>query len=135
LADEPWVLPRPDAPYGKVVAAAFRANGLPLPRTLVTSTLPVRSQLLATGRYLSMIPRVTLQSPALKPWLRALPIALPTTLRPLAIVTLKNRTLAPAAQVFADHARVTARRLAEASAVVRTRGPVTRSGSAARSTA
>jgi DNA-binding transcriptional LysR family regulator len=105
LADEPWILPRPDAPYGAVVAEAFRAGGLALPRTVLTSTLPVRSVLLATGRYLSMIPRVALQFPVPGQTLRALPIELPSTPRPLAIVTLKNRTLSPVAQVFVEAAR------------------------------
>jgi DNA-binding transcriptional LysR family regulator len=105
LADEPWVLPRPDAPYGAVVTEAFRASGIALPRTVLTSTLPVRSVLLATGRYLSMIPRVALQFPVPGQMLRALPIELPSTPRPLAIVTLKHRTLSPVAQVFVDAAR------------------------------
>ena len=105
LADEPWVLPRPDAPYGAVVAEAFRASGLAMPRTVVTSTLPIRSVLLATGRYLSMIPRAALQFPVPGPKLKALPIDLPSTPRPLAIVTLKNRTLSPLAQIFLDAAR------------------------------
>jgi DNA-binding transcriptional LysR family regulator len=105
LADEPWILPRPDAPYGAVVAEAFRASGLALPRTVLTSTLPVRSVLLATGRYLSMIPRAALQFPVPGQTLRALSIALPSTPRPLAIVTLKKRTLSPVAQVFVEAAR------------------------------
>jgi DNA-binding transcriptional LysR family regulator len=105
LLNEPWVLPRPDAPYGAVVSDAFRASGLTMPRTVVTSTLPVRSVLLATGRYLSMIPRVALQFPVPGQTLRALPIDLPSTTRPLAIVTLKNRTLSPVVQIFIDVAR------------------------------
>src|SRR5262245_45539158 len=42
---------------------AFRASGLSVPRTIVTSTLPVRSALLATGRYLSMVPGVVIRFP------------------------------------------------------------------------
>src|SRR5262249_4870229 len=60
LMDQAWALPPPDAPYGAVVFEAFRASGLGVPRTVVTSTLPVRSALLATGRFLSMVPRVVL---------------------------------------------------------------------------
>jgi len=105
LMDAPWLLPRPDAPYGAVVAEAFRASGLPVPRTVVASTLPVRSVLLTTGRYLSMIPRVALQFPVPGQTLKVLPIALPSTPRPLAIVTLKNRTLSSVAQTFIDGAR------------------------------
>ena len=95
LMDEPWTLPPPDAPYGAVVLDAFHANGLHLPRTVVVSTLPVRSALLATGRFLSMVPRVVLQFPTKNQVLRGLTIELPTTFRPLALVTLKNRTSTP----------------------------------------
>jgi DNA-binding transcriptional LysR family regulator len=108
LMEESWVLPRPNAPYGTVVTEAFRASGLGLPRTIVTGTLPVRSMLLATGRYLSMIPKVVLSNPMSRQTLRALPVELPTTFRPLAVVTLKNRFLAPVAQTFIDSAHAAA---------------------------
>ena len=104
-----WTLPAPDAPYGSVVSEAFRASGLDVPKTVVTSTLPVRSTLLSTGRYLSMVPNVVLQFPGKDHAFKALPIALPTTLRPLAIITLKNRTLNPVAQLFRDCAHETAK--------------------------
>src|SRR5262245_38030367 len=106
-----WTLPPPDSPYGALVLEAFRANGLQLPRTVVVSTLPVRSALLATGRFLSMAPRVVLQFPTKNQLLRGVPIDLPTTLRPLALVTLKNRNLNPVAQLVTEWAREAARPL------------------------
>jgi DNA-binding transcriptional LysR family regulator len=121
LMDEHWTLPPPDSPYGAVVAEAFRKNGLGLPRTVAASTLPVRSALLATGRFVSMVPRIVLRFPTRNPVLRSLPIDLPTTFRPLALVTLKNRTLNPIAQLFTDWAREAARPLAKKS---QTRGLV-----------
>jgi DNA-binding transcriptional LysR family regulator len=45
--------------------------------------------------------------------LKSLPIDLPTTRRPLALVTLRNRTLNPAAQLFTDFAREAAKPLAK----------------------
>jgi DNA-binding transcriptional LysR family regulator len=111
LLNEPWTLPMPDSPYGSVVSEAFRAQGLGIPRTVVTSTLPVRSALLATGRFLSMVPRVVMRFPVKTQKLKSLPIDLPTTLRPLALITLKNRTLNPAAQLFTDFAREAAKPL------------------------
>jgi DNA-binding transcriptional LysR family regulator len=111
LLNEPWTLPMPDSPYGSVVSEAFRAQGLGIPRTVVTSTLPVRSALLATGRFLSMVPRVVMRFPVRTQKLKSLPIDLPTTLRPLALITLKNRTLNPAAQLFTDFAREAAKPL------------------------
>jgi DNA-binding transcriptional LysR family regulator len=115
LVQEPWVLPPPDAPFGSVVSEAFRAFGLDVPKTVVTSTLPVRSALVSTGRYLTMVPSVVLRFATNDPIFKGLPIVLPTTRRPLAIVTLKNRTLTPAAQLFTDCARSVARPLAKES--------------------
>ncbi|MEO6744435.1 MAG: LysR family transcriptional regulator [Caldimonas sp.] len=113
LMDEPWVLPPPDAPYGKVVYEAFRANGLGVPRTVVTSTLPVRAALLATGGYISMVPRVVVQLQSKPEVLKSLPIDLPTTDRPIALIALKNRPLSPMAEVFAALARETATTLGQ----------------------
>jgi DNA-binding transcriptional LysR family regulator len=113
LVNEPWTLPPPDAPLGAVVFEAFRASGLRVPQTIVTSTLPVRSALLATGRFLSMVPRVVMRFPVMHQRLKSLPIDLPTTLRPLALITLKNRTLSPVAQLFTDFAREAAKPLAK----------------------
>jgi DNA-binding transcriptional LysR family regulator len=115
LMDEPWILPPADSPYGAVVEEAFRAAGLVLPRTVVRSTLPLRAALLEGGRFLSMVPRIVVGSPRRDRALVALPVALPTTTRPLGIVTLKNRTINPSARTFADHARAIARKAEAAS--------------------
>jgi DNA-binding transcriptional LysR family regulator len=45
--------------------------------------------------------------------LKILPIDLPQTARPLALVTLKNRTLNPLAQLFSDYVREAAKPLRE----------------------
>jgi DNA-binding transcriptional LysR family regulator len=116
LMNEHWTLPIADAPYGAVVFEAFRANGLQVPRTVVASTLPVRSALLGTGRYLSMAPRVVVQFPTPNQGLRALKVDLPTTIRPLALVMLRNRTLNPVARLFSDWAREAAERVTKADA-------------------
>jgi hypothetical protein len=52
-----------------------------------------------------MVPRVVLRFAAKDQSLRALRIELPTTLSPLAILTLKNRTLTPVAKLFTECAR------------------------------
>jgi len=105
LVDEVWTLPPVDSLSGAIIAEAFRANGLDLPRaTVITTTVPMRKVLVATGRFTSIVPaplRMAAQSPAIK----TLPIDLPTTRRPIAVVTLKNRTVSPVAQVFIDCAR------------------------------
>jgi DNA-binding transcriptional LysR family regulator len=113
LMNEPWMLPPPDSPYGSVVFEAFRANGLDVPRTIVTSFFPVRNALLTTGRFLTMVPRVVLAFPANYPALKGLPIELPITRRPLGIITLKKRTLSPVAQLFIDCAHKFAKAMAK----------------------
>jgi DNA-binding transcriptional LysR family regulator len=100
-----------DQPYGTVVNEVFRAHGLTIPPTVVGSTLPLRTALLMTSRFLSMVPRVVMQFPPKNRLLKILPINLSGTVRPLALITLKNRTLNPLAQLFADYARETAKRL------------------------
>jgi DNA-binding transcriptional LysR family regulator len=82
---------------------------LEVPPTVVSSTLPLRTALLMTGHYLSMVPRIAMQFAPKNRLLKALPIDLPMTARPLALVTLKNRTINPLAQLFADYVRDAAR--------------------------
>jgi DNA-binding transcriptional LysR family regulator len=52
-----------------------------------------------------------MQFPPKNRLLRSLPIDLPGTARPLALVTLKNRTLNPLAHLFADYVRKAAKPL------------------------
>jgi DNA-binding transcriptional LysR family regulator len=106
LMNEPWTLAPPDSLSGLIAAEAFRASGLDVPRaTIITSTIPVRSALLATGRFLTIVPKSVLRFPANTPPLRRSPIELNTKRRPIGIITLKNRTLSPVAQLFIDCAR------------------------------
>ena len=113
LMHEPWTLPPPDTLSGSVIAEAFRENGLDLPpSTIITATVPVRSALLATGRFLTIIPSSVLKFSVNNPVLKRLPVELPTTERPVGIITLKNRTISPVAQLFIDCAREVAKTLA-----------------------
>ena len=113
LMREPWTLPPPDTLSGSVIAQAFRDRGLDLPPTrIITSTVPVRGALLATGRFLTIIPNSVLQFSANNSALKRLPVELPTTRRPVGIITLKNRTLSPVAQLFIDCAREVAKSIA-----------------------
>jgi DNA-binding transcriptional LysR family regulator len=105
-------VPPPDTRSGSVIAEAFREKGLDLPPgTIITATVPVRSALLATGRFLTIIPGSVLKFSVNNPVLKRLPVELPTTQRPVGIITLKNRTISPVAQLFIDCARVVARTL------------------------
>jgi DNA-binding transcriptional LysR family regulator len=60
-----------------------------------------------------MVPNSALTFPVENPALKRLPIDLPTAHGPVAIITLKNRTLSPVAQLFIEHAREVAKPLAK----------------------
>jgi DNA-binding transcriptional LysR family regulator len=106
LADESWLLTPPNELPGSLVTEAFRMSGLKPPRPMVVShSVHLRNRLLATGRYITVMPRSLLRFTDLAASLKALPVRLPIEPRPVAIVTLKDRTLSPVAKRFIDCAR------------------------------
>jgi len=57
VINEAWVLPPPDSLPGLSIAAVFRASGLEPPNAHVVSfSIPLHHHLLATGRFLTMLP-------------------------------------------------------------------------------
>jgi DNA-binding transcriptional LysR family regulator len=105
LINEPWVLPPPDSIPGAEVAEVFRANGIEPPVAHVVSfSVPLHYHLLATRRFVTMLPLSMLRVGKGLP-LKLLPVKLSVRLRPTSIVTLKNRTLGPVAKLFIDCAR------------------------------
>jgi DNA-binding transcriptional LysR family regulator len=114
LVSEPWVLPPPETVTGSVAMDAFRASGLDYPRvTLITNSPEVRMSLLATGRYLTIFANSILRFPSRRPEVRVLPINLPMAQVPIGILTLKGRSLSPAARLFIAHAQEVAKPLAK----------------------
>ena len=110
LVDELWTLPPPDSMVGAHLADAFRTGGLERPRaTMVTPSPEVRFSLLATGRFLTMLPVSALRFPARHAAFKVLPVELSVADVPIGIVTVRNRTLSPTAQLFVEHARAVAR--------------------------
>jgi len=108
LADEPWILMPPDSWNYRVVAQAFRDRGLPQPKVILsTFSIQLRLNLLATGRYLTVFPRSVMRLNAERYPARILPVALPEPAHPwpVAVATLKNRTLSPVVGIFIDHLR------------------------------
>jgi DNA-binding transcriptional LysR family regulator len=113
LMDQPWTLPPLDNNFGSFAMSALRAAGLASPRlTVATTSALLRGELLATGRYLTMTPRFWTQLPRRQPSLRVLPVELPYTRHEVAIITLKNRSLSPATDIFIDHVRALTKPLA-----------------------
>jgi DNA-binding transcriptional LysR family regulator len=113
LIDGLWVLPPAETRFGSLVRDIFGAAGLPYPRaSVVSSGLEMTINLLGTGRYLTIHPESVLAFPAKHPFIRKLPLELPIVSGPIGILTLKNRVLSPAAQLFIDCAREVAKPLA-----------------------
>jgi DNA-binding transcriptional LysR family regulator len=106
LIDEPWALPPYDSFIGSIVKEAFRAKGLDPPRqAAMSNTVQLIIAMVATGRFLGVLPlsivRLGGKSTAEKP----LPVDLPMRPLPVAIVTLKGRSISPAAHLFIECAR------------------------------
>jgi len=109
LVDEPWSLPA-----STLVADAFQVSGLPPPRVnAVSYSIPLHNALVASGHFLTVMPRSMLQFSAERMSFKVLPVELPVRLTPVGIITLKNRTPSPVAKFFIDHAREIAKLLAK----------------------
>jgi DNA-binding transcriptional LysR family regulator len=114
LLDEPWVLPDPETEVGSLVAALFQASGLEVPRAAVVgNALEMSWALLATGKFLTALPQSVLRFSAQRPTIKVLRVKLPVRPRPVGIVTLRNPTLSPAAQLFIDCVHDVAKPLAK----------------------
>jgi DNA-binding transcriptional LysR family regulator len=99
---------------GSLIAEAFRANGLRLPRIAMTATTAhLLFRFLESGRFVGHFGDGLLQFYTERFALKRLPIELPIEPFSVAIVTLKNRTLSPLAQLFIDCAREVAAPLAK----------------------
>jgi len=110
LAGEPWIFYPVDNVVGSFHADVFRRNGLELPpRHVISFSLDVRMHLLATGRYLTMLGSQVLQYNSERWSLKRLPIDLRAPELPIAVFTLKNRTISPVAQLFIEHVRTLAK--------------------------
>lgn len=109
LAGEPWIIPA-SLIVRDILAEAFEAEKLKVPEgRIVSSFVLMRNHLLATGRFLTVLPASVLQYNAKQWGLRALPIKLGGRPRPIAIVMLKNRSVSPAVRLFVEHLRATAK--------------------------
>ena len=112
LMDEPWILFPPGSLITSYVEKAFRAKGFELPReTVSTFSLHLRMQLLATGRFLTVLFGSVLRQNAKRWSLKALPVDICIPPVPVGVFTLKNRTLSPVVQLFVEEARAVSQSL------------------------
>jgi DNA-binding transcriptional LysR family regulator len=114
LTNEPWSLPPVGSIPRSAIISAFRAAGVDAPRAVVSAAaVQFNTYLLGTGRFLSILPESVIHFGGKHLAFKVLPIDLPLQLSPVFIITLKNRTLNPAAQLVIDCARELAKPLAE----------------------
>jgi DNA-binding transcriptional LysR family regulator len=109
LSGEAWMFASNQV-IRELISGAFKARGLALPQERVNaSSILLRNQLLATGRFLTVLPESVLRYNARRWPLKALPVDLGAKPHSVAIVTLKNRTLSPVVDLFAGHVRAAAK--------------------------
>lgn len=105
LVNEPWTLPPLDG-FGTIfLTEAFRGKGLDPPQAVaVAVSRSMRNRLLATGRFLTMVPDFSVASDQY-PFLRRLAVELPDNRAAISVVTVKNRSLSPQAILFLERFR------------------------------
>jgi DNA-binding transcriptional LysR family regulator len=110
LMEEPWCV-APSA-VGALITDIFQVCRLPAPRiAMTTTTAPLLFHLLETGRFVGHFGENLLQFYRHRFALKTLPIELPTRPFTVAVVTLRNRTLSPVAQLFVEAAKEIAKPL------------------------
>ncbi|MGE5638947.1 MAG: LysR family transcriptional regulator [Clostridia bacterium] len=115
LAGEPWLFASNEV-IRQLIAEAFQAQGLEVPRErVVGSSILMRNHLLATGRFVTVLPESVIRYNARQWGLKALPIDLGVAPRSVAIITLKGRTAAPVTGLFIEQARKAAQSISAAS--------------------
>ena len=107
LVNEHWIVPGAATTSGIVFAEAFRLRGLSPPKvSLVTFSVALRTNMLASGRHLTVFPRSMVHLYADRMSVKILPLRLPTVPAwPTVLVTLKNRMPNPAVKIFIDQVR------------------------------
>jgi DNA-binding transcriptional LysR family regulator len=124
LVDEQWCISPPDTLVGSRGVEAFRASRLNVPaRTVLSSSVQLYNGLLATGRFLAILPDSLARISGERLGIKALPIELLVPPRLIGIVTLKNRTISPAARLFIQTAREVTKPLAKVQHPVATTQP------------
>ena len=112
LMDEGWLYGEPGNATQARISEAIVAKTGRLPRVATyTTSMNLRLALLASGNYISCIPSSVYRYGAEVKPIKALPVDMDLKL-PVAIYTLKNRTLSPAVKLFIETAREVAKSMA-----------------------
>jgi DNA-binding transcriptional LysR family regulator len=106
LRDASWVGTPPETLTRALLLRAHQTADLPRPAMRVTTfSVQLRAHLLATGDFLAALPKSMLKLNPECRGLKQLPVRLPGPSFPVAIVTLKGRTIAPPVELFLDGLR------------------------------
>lgn len=105
LLGEPWVLPQPGTQVGSLVADIFGSRGARPTAPIICSSIEMYWGLLATGRFIAAMPLSLLTFAPQRNAVVKLPIKITTKPNSVGIVTLRNRTLSPAARLFIEKTR------------------------------
>jgi DNA-binding transcriptional LysR family regulator len=113
LMNERWTLSPPDSFLGRIVVDVFRRRKLELPPSVVTTlSIYMRLALLASGRFLTVLPTTMLRQKSSRAWLRALNVDLSDSAGPIALITVKRRRSGGPLRYFQDASRAVCREIA-----------------------
>jgi DNA-binding transcriptional LysR family regulator len=114
LLDVPWTLQPRENSFGAFAIDALREMSPALPRIMVaTTSSDLRGEMLGTGHYVTMVPRYWMLLPRRHSSLKILPVDFPNTRLDVGIITVKNRSLSRATELFIDGIRALAKPLAK----------------------
>ena len=109
LAHERWCLPPPNHPVRIAFIEECHRQGVTPPQATVTVGSPYMvATMVGRFGYLGILGATVMKSDPRNARLRKLPIELPMRKLTSVIVTMKNRTLSPVAELFIEAARTTA---------------------------
>ena len=106
LEGEQWAMPPYDSVVGALIREAFLTSNVVLPEpAIATHSSQLLVNFVQTGRYISIMPDSMLHFRARELGMKTLPVALPHRPSIVAVLTLRNRTLNPLANLFIEAAR------------------------------
>jgi DNA-binding transcriptional LysR family regulator len=110
LIGEPWILPPYDSAAGSLILEIFRAAKLQPPQPgIATLSVQLTVTLIASGRFVGLLPSSVARFNARRAGLKILPVTLPAERFAAGVITVKGRTLSPLAELFIACARETAK--------------------------
>jgi DNA-binding transcriptional LysR family regulator len=106
LVGEPWILSQPGSLARSLQDQVFQKSGVEAPSARILTVSPhLIMRLVATGRWLSLIPVSGMRFGGKQMHIKVLPIKVLSPPAPIGFVTVKNRTLTPLADRFIECAR------------------------------